>query len=263
MSLIKSTKGPRVLLYDIESSLMPVAVFELIHNDYISPENILAERHLICAAWKWSDETKIHSVSLLDDPKRFKRDIHDDRHVVETLHTIMSEADVLVGHNSDSFDKRYIDTRILKLGLPALPPITSLDTYKTAKSRLLCASNKLDYLAQFLGVGKKMKTSHGLWLRVMQGDKEAIKEMEKYNKVDVEILEKVFLKLRPYMSNYVNRELYGAGVECPRCGSSDIQSRGTHKAVSRVYQRYQCQECGGWFKLQKADAGTTTKYRVL
>jgi uncharacterized protein YprB with RNaseH-like and TPR domain len=135
---------------------MPVAVFQLAHNDWIDPSAILQERYVICAAWSWNDESKVNTVSVLDDPKRYAKDPHDDKHVIKVLHEILSQADVIVHHNGDAFDKRYVDTRILVNGLSALPPVPSIDTYKTAKSKLLLASNKLDYLGKLLGVGRKI-----------------------------------------------------------------------------------------------------------
>lgn len=252
---------PRVLLYDIETSLQPVAVFDLIGNDYINHDNILGNRHLISMCWKWLGESKVHSVSLLDDPRRFARDHHDDLHVIKVAHEVMSEADVIVAHYGDQFDKKYIDTRILFHGLPALPAVASIDTKKVASSRFRFNSNKLDFIGQYLGLGKKIKTEHKLWLDIMQGSKKALKEMVTYNKQDVILLEKVFLKLAPYMPNYVSRELFG-GTGCPRCGSPKIQSRGVHRAISRVYRRWQCQTCSGWFKSSKAEPGST-KFRIL
>lgn len=221
----------------------------------------MSERYIICAGWKWEGEDKVHTVSTLDDQKRYKKDPHDDQHVVEKLHSVLSKADVIIHHNGDSFDKRYVDTRILKLDLPALPPVTSIDTYKVAKQKFLFNSNKLDYLGQFLGLGKKVKTTPGLWMRVMQGDKDAVLEMVEYNKQDVLLLEKVFLKLRPYCASHVNRELYGS-IGCPRCGSNEVQSRGLHRAITKTYQRFCCQDCGGWFRQLRADPGTT-KSRII
>lgn len=252
----------RVLFFDIESSLMPVAVFQLAGNDWIHPENILGERHLISVCYRWMGEKKIHSISLLDDPKRFAKDPHDDYYVAKAFHDVMSEADVLVGHNSKKFDVKYLKTRMLVHGLPPLPPISQLDTYIVAKRHFNLASNKLDYIAGLLKVGKKMDTPKGLWLDVLRGSKAAIKTMVAYNKVDVEILEGVFKKLAPYMEDHVSRELFG-GTGCPRCGSVKVQSRGVHRAITRVYQRYQCQKCSGWFRLLKADKATSTKFRIL
>jgi hypothetical protein len=254
-------KRPRVLIYDIETSLQPVAVFQLANNDWIHPENILGERHVLSVCWKWLGESKVHAVSILDDPKRFAKDPHDDVHVLQTFHQVLGEADCIVAHNGDSFDKRYLDTRFLVKGLSPLPPIASIDTYKIAKSRLMLNSNKLDYLGGLLGVGRKKHTTSGLWLKALQGDKRAIKEMVEYNKQDVLLLERVFLKLRPFAANHINRELFG-GTGCPRCGSTKIQSRGLHRAIARIYRRWQCQSCSGWFKSTKAEPGSS-KFRIL
>jgi DNA polymerase elongation subunit (family B) len=156
----------KVLLYDIETSLQTVTVFGLGNNDWIHPDSIVTERHLISISWKWLANPKVYSVSLLDDPKRFKRDHHDDRHVVTVFHRVLSEADVIVGHNSDRFDLPYLKTRMLYHGLAPLPPITALDTYKIAKSVFAFNSNKLDYIGKYLKVGKKISTTPGLWKKV-------------------------------------------------------------------------------------------------
>jgi hypothetical protein len=254
--------SPRILYWDIETSLQPVAVFQLANNDWIDPSSILEERYVICASWVWEGDTKVHSVSVLDDPKRYEKNPHDDYYVVKVLHKVLSEADCLVHHNGDSFDKKYVETRVLFHDLPALPPTATVDTYKVAKSRLLLNSNKLDYIGGLLKVGRKKPTTSGLWMRVLNGDKKAVKEMVSYNKQDVLLLERVFKKLRPYISNHLNRELFG-GTGCPRCGSTKVQSRGFHRAISRVYRRFQCQTCFGWFRQATNEKSVSTKSRVL
>lgn len=255
-------KSPRVLLFDIETSLQPVAVFSLANQDWINPENILAERHLVSVCWKWFGESKVYSVSLLNDPKRFAKDPHDDKHVCEVFHKVLNEADCVIGHNSDNFDIKYLKTRMLIHGMATLPPITSLDTYKVLKQNFMLNSNKLDYAGHVLGLGRKKSTPKGLWLDVLAGSKKAIKVMVDYNKRDVTLLEDVFKKLVPYIPNHVSRELFG-GTGCPRCGSHKIQSRGLHRAISKVYQRFQCQSCSGWFREFKSSVKSPNKYRVL
>ena len=255
-------KSPRILIYDIETSLQPVAVFGLAHNDWINPDNILAERHLVSMCWKWLGEKKVYSVSLLDDPTRFDKDPHDDYHVVKVAHQVLQEADCLVAHHGDSFDKKYLETRMLVHDFSPLPPITSIDTKKVASSRFYFNSNSLNYIGQFLSVGKKIDTEKGLWLDVMKGDRKAIRKMVEYNRGDVELLEKVYLKLQPYIQTHINRQLFG-GVGCPRCGSKKVQSRGLHRAISRVYRRWQCQRCGGWFRSVVNEKDVKTTARVL
>lgn len=252
----------RTLFWDIETSLQPVAVFQLAHNDWINPNSLLGERYIICAAWKWSDEKKVHAVSVLDDPKRYRKDPHDDKHVVAALRDVMLEADLAVHHKGDSFDRPYLNTRMLAHGMPMLPPLTSVDTYKVAKANFFLNSNSLNYLGKFLGVGEKIHTEHELWLRVLNGEKKAVEEMVTYNKQDVILLEKVYHKLQPYVTNHPNRELLG-GAGCPRCGSKNIQSRGYHRAVSRVYKRFQCQACAGWFRAVVNEKDIKPKYRTL
>jgi RNase H-like protein len=232
-----------------------------LNEEYIQPENIMQERYIVCAAWKELSEKRVHAVSVLDDPKLYKKDPHNDLFVLKTLHKVLSEADVIVAHNGDSYDLRFTEARMLIQGLDPLPPITKIDTLKVAKNRFLFNANKLDYLGHVLGVGRKKKTSGGLWLRIMNGDAAAIKEIVAYNKQDVLLLERVFLKLRPYMDRYLSRGLFGK-TGCPRCGSKHVQSRGIHKAITRVYQRFQCQACGGWFRAMKNNENPQ-EYRLI
>lgn len=242
---------PKVLIYDIETTHNIVAQFDP-RDEYTPHTNILQERYVVCAAWKWLGEKKVHTVATYTP---------NDREVIKALHKVLSEADVIVAHNGDAFDKKMIETRALFHGLPTLPPITSIDTYKVAKARFRFNSNKLDYLGKVLGFGGKINTPPGLWLEVLKGSKKAVNTMVEYNKRDVTLLEDVFKKLIPYIPNYINRELFG-GAGCPRCGSRKIQSRGIHKAISRTYRRWQCQSCTGWFKSNKAEPGTA-KFRIL
>lgn len=258
------TMKPRILYWDIETSLQLVTVFQLAHNDWIDPTAIVQERYVICASWRWDGESKVHSVSVLDKPTLYAKDPFNDKHVLQVLHKVLSEADVIVHHNGSSFDLPYVQTRMLIHGMSPLPPIVALDTYKTAKSRFYLNSNKLDYIAGLLGIGHKKETTKGLWMKILQGNRKAIKEMIVYNQRDVILLQKVFKRLAPYMPNHVNRELFG-GTGCPYCGSHKIQSRGTCKAIGKVYKRFQCQAkgCFGWFREYKSSIKGTTKYRII
>ena len=254
--------GPRIVLWDIETTHNLAAVFRLLNMDMIPAENIIQERYIVCAAWKVLGEAKVHSVSVLDDPKRFKKQPADDTFVCQTLHDVLSAADVIVAHNGDAYDIKFTETRMLRNQLDPLPPIPKIDTLKIAKDRFLFNANSLDYLGTFLGVGRKKPTTNGLWLRVLQSDKAAIEEMEAYNRQDVLLLERVFNKLRPYAASHINQSLYTGKSGCPRCGSTRIQARGTHKSLTQVYQRFQCQDCGGWYRQRKANKSSTST-RVL
>lgn len=257
-----SPKSPRILFYDIETTQNVVAVFGLKNQDWINPDNILQERYIVSFAYKWLGEKEVFAVATTDDAKRYKKNPHDDFHVVQKLHEVLSSADCIVAHNGNSYDLKFSEGRMLIHGMDPLPPITKIDTLKTARERFFLNANNLNYLGKILGCGEKIQTSPGLWLRVLAGNADAVREMVKYNKQDVLLLEKVFLKLRPYMADHLNRQLYG-DTGCPRCGSTKVQSRGLHRAVTQVYQRYQCQSCAGWFRELKAEAGSRSSKRVL
>ncbi len=259
----------KILFYDIETSLQTAAIFQLGGNDWIRPENLLTERYIISICWQWLGEDKIHSVSLLDDMGRFLKDPTDDTHVLEVFHKIYEQADCTVAHYGDSFDKKYIMTRMLQKGFDPLPPVPSIDTKKICKQQFYFNSNSLDYVGKFLGLGGKINTPSGLWLTILKSGSgpeaiKAIRTMVKYNKRDVALLRDVYFKLRPYISNHISRELFGE-IGCPICGSKKIQSRGTQYAITRSYRRFQCQakDCRKWFRAQKTDKGSTTQYRVL
>ena len=243
---------PKIILFDIETSHNIVASFRLSNDDYIPHTNIIQERYVICAAWKELHKPTIHAVSTLDDPRRYKRTPHDDYHVIKTLRDVLSEADVIVAHNGDQYDIKFLNARALAHGFQPLPPIQSIDTYKVAKQQFLLNSNRLDYLGAFLGLGRKIKTDVELWLGVLRGEPEAVRKMVTYNKQDVVLLEKVFLKLQPYIPNHVNRQLYG-GSGCPRCDSLKVQARGFHKTITQIYQRWHCQTCGGWYRSKRPE----------
>ena len=137
------------------------------------------------------------------------------------------------------------------------PPATykQIDLLTTARNRFRFVSNKLDYVAQALGVGKKHKhAGHELWVRCMAGEADAWIEMEEYNKNDVVLLEKVYEVFRPWIRNHPNAGLYGdAEVDvCPVCGDDNLTKRGFAYTAAAKYQRYRCSTCGHWCRDRKA-----------
>jgi uncharacterized protein YprB with RNaseH-like and TPR domain len=248
-----ANKKPRILFWDIETTHNLVASFSLWERRGLSiPHgNVIQERYVVTASWKWDGEKKVHSVTTLDDPKRFAKNPHDDTHVVQTLHKVLSEADVIVAHHGDAYDTKYFQGRALILGLPPIPPVKSVDTKKIASKHFYLNSNRLDYLGKVLGVGRKIPTSNQWWLDILVGTdekrREAITKMVRYNKQDVLLLEDVFNKLRPYIKMPVNYQLFAPNGGCPNCGAPHPpQARGTRSSGMHVYQRFQCQACSKW-----------------
>jgi hypothetical protein len=102
-------------------------------------------------------------------------------------------------------------------------------------------------LGNYLGIGRKAKhEGFSLWKKCMAGDKKSYKDMVKYNKQDVKLLEDIYLKLRPYMKSHPTANISPEFV-CPVCGGSHIQKRGLAFTNAFMKQRLQCQSCGKWF----------------
>ena len=116
------------------------------------------------------------------------------------------------------------------------------------KSQFKFPSNKLDYVAQTLGVGAKVQHSgFELWRKCMAGDKKAWTEMKKYQIQDVDLLVDLYEILKPWIPGHPNRALHdGLEEGCLVCASQNLQRRGVARSASGTYQRFQCQDCGKW-----------------
>lgn len=171
----------------------------------------------------------------------------DDSRILEKLWKLMDEADVVIGHNGDKFDIPKINTRFIKNGFMPPSPYRTVDTLKIAKRHFRFTSNKLDYLGDFLGVGRKIDTGgFELWERCYKGENKALKEMLDYNLQDVLLLEDVYDKLKPYCSIHPSHAVTSDEECCPKCGSTHVHKRGlVHTNVS-TFQRFRCMDCGSW-----------------
>ena len=105
--------------------------------------------------------------------------------VIKTLHDVLSEADIIIAHNGDKFDSKKFNTRAIAYGLPPIEPKKSVDTLKIARRRFAFTSNKLSYLAKFLGVESKDESPD--WDKVLAGDEQELRYMRQYNRKEVNV----------------------------------------------------------------------------
>lgn len=185
-------------------------------------------------------------VFALPDYKGYGKDKANDKQLVQDLWEIFDDSDIIVAHNGDKFDIRKANARFLVHGMRPPAPFKSIDTLKIARKHFKFDSNRLDDLARYLGVGRKLATTgKALWLGCMNGEAASWTLMKRYNKQDVVLLRKVHDALRPWATNYPNMAVYvGEDLICPRCTSQHLQKRGFGYTVTGKHQRYQCQDCG-------------------
>jgi transposase-like protein len=78
--------------------------------------------------------------------------------------------------------------------------------------------------------------------------------MEEYNKNDVVILEQVYDSIKPWIKGHANYSVFHGNLVCPTCGGSSHQRRGYAVSSAGKYARYQCKDCGTWFRSNKSEA---------
>jgi hypothetical protein len=203
--------------------------------------------YMLSFAVKWVGESKVKTYGLIDYPG-YQKDRENDKKLVQDLWKVFDEADILIAHNGDGFDILKANTRFILHKLPPPSPYKTVDTLKVARSAFKFDSNKLDDLGHYFGIGRKLPhTGFHLWKGCMVGDKKSWELMKRYNGHDVELLEKLYYLVQAWTKTHpnVNRGILDA---CPKCGSKHVQRRGFSYTLLRQKQRWQCQDCAGWWE---------------
>lgn len=235
----------KILLYDIETAPSIGAYFQFYKEGNI----VWTEKHwhLLSFAYKWLDEKKT-SILALPDFQTYKKEPENDKLLVKELWNLFNKADIIIAHHGVAFDTKKSNARFIYHGFPPPEPYKEVDTRKVAKQYFKFDSNKLDDLGDYLKIGRKLRTGgFELWRDCLKGDLKAWDRMKKYNKQDVILLEKIYLKLRPYIRNHPNRALIeNKKIACPNCGSHKLRRQGFHYTRVNVLQKYQCLNCYSW-----------------
>jgi len=195
LEIVDENKPARILIYDIETSPNEGWFWRAGYKLNIDANQITKERAIICLSYKWLGEDEVYNLAWDQD--------QNDKFLVEQFINVLNEADLIVAHNGDNFDIKWLKTRALfhRLHYNMLPKYNQFDTLKVAKSKLYCNSNRLDYIAKLLGFGGKIRTRYNLWEDVCRhNDRNALQEMLDYCDEDVVQLEHVYKELR-YLDN--------------------------------------------------------------
>lgn len=239
-----STPSVKRLFWDIETSPNIVLAFRAGYNLTINHDAILTERKVICIGYKWEGEK--HPTVLRWTKGR------DDGPMLKRFCDVSADADELVHHFGDKFDLPWLRTRCLVHKLPPLPLHKTVDTKMLSSKYFYFNSNKLDYISNLLGHGRKLHTDFDLWKRVMAGDQDALDYMCKYCGVDVNRLESVFNDLQLHVKPETHVGVLNGAPRwsCPRDGSLNVKKSKT-RATSSGQTKHQmiCNDCQGYFQI--------------
>lgn len=233
----------KILLLDIESSPNTAHVWGLWQQN-VSINQLMESSYVLCYAAKWYGEKDV----IFDS-------VHQSRPktMLKGIHGLLNDADAVVHYNGTKFDIPTLNKEFLLHSFNPPSPYKQIDLLRVVRSNFRFPSNKLDYVAQRLNLGKKHEhEGHELWVKCMNGDKDAWKRMEKYNIQDVVLLENLYGHLLPWIKSHPNHNLFSDGHVCPNCSASSLQRRGTAISATGTYQRYQCRSCGTWSQSTKS-----------
>lgn len=249
-------KLPKIFLFDIECSATIAYVFGRF-KAFVKPEQVIQEPYMLtfCGVWldEWEHaieqgfEPEIISASLPDYPL-FDDDHANDILLISELWEFLDKADIVVAHNA-RFDKGWANQRFALHGLPPPSPYKVIDTLAMLKKEFSLPQNSLKAATQYFQITQKLDNSGwDLWIRCMNGDRQAFEEMVEYNKGDIVSLTELYLKIRPFYNMHPNISVFNDEEGCcSKCGSPDIEvipQKYARTSLSK-FEIYRCHKCGG------------------
>lgn len=229
---------PKILLLDIETSPNVVYTWSLF-KPTIGTNQIIQSGAAMCWAAKWLGKKEIMF--------RASWEVGEKR-MLKEIHKLLDEADIVVHYNGRAFDIPKLNKDFVRHGMKPPAPYKQIDMLQVVRDNFAFVSKKMDYVAASLNLGQKVAhEGFTLWVDTMNGIRSAQRKMKKYNIHDVRLLERLYLRLRPWIKNHPNISVFTDGITCPFCGAKNtLQHRGTYVARTRSYQRFHCTACGGW-----------------
>ena len=246
-----NVKQPRILFFDLESSLMQGYFFGMWQQN-INMRRINKLTHLLSVSWAYNDGEVVGYRLTPEDVKT-----GNDFDVVVKMVEAINNSDIIVTFNGKRFDSKLINTRALFWGLPPTKIVKHIDLMEQAKRVFKFPSNSMDNISKYLGLDGKIKTSSSsLWERCIEYQNydecdNALSEMLTYNKQDIVVTRALYKRMQGWMKSAPNigtitSEITGnKTLRCIHCGSDDIHPMNdlTFTAVSS-FELYRCGNVG-------------------
>lgn len=255
-------KLPRILILDIETSPLKAYIWQKsVWNSNVTEDQVLSEWFMLCWSAKWLFDYTIMSDRLSSQEARNE----DDSRIVKSLWELLNKADIVVAHNGDRFDVPNMNTRFIVNNLPPTNPYQTIDTVTIARRQFGFTHNNLNALARVFGFKAKQEVDFKLWKKCVDGDDEALRKMENYNRHDVSLLEEIYVKIRPWIKAHPNLGLYIDSDKplCSNCGSDKVEKTNKFYYTSAgKYETYRC-ACGAFIRVRTSSLSKSKKENLL
>lgn len=244
----------KILLFDIECSLAQVYTYGL-YDQNISIANVIEHPRMIAFTAKWLGKKKVYAFSEYHQTRK---------EMLEEMHGLLDEADVVVGWNSKGFDVKWVNSEFLVEKMLPPSPYKQIDLMQETKRNARFLSNKLDYISErLLGDNKIDYNMARMWIKVNNPEtpeadrKKEWNAMLRYAKKDTVLLEPLFEELRPWIR--MPHPVREGDDLCRNCGSSNLERRGYAATLNGTYRKYQCKDCGSWSRGSKREQVTNMR----
>jgi hypothetical protein len=248
-------KSAKILIFDIETAPSKAYIWSKWKQN-IHDGQLINDWFMLTWSAKWLFKDEVLNAKLTTK----EAIAQNDYRITKSIWELLDKADILIGHNIKKFDIKKLNTRFLLHGLGSPSSFLTIDTLVHARKSFSLHSNKLDYIAQSLGVGKKVDHSgFDMWAKCMEGDKDALHKMSEYNNGDILINEQVYLKIRPFIHPHPNLTLFMDTVDlvCPSCESNELNYISTYHTYANSYDEFRCACCGNRSRTNKRQTKVT------
>lgn len=200
-------KGPRVLIYDIETAPLLGYCWSLWDNN-IGLNQIHSDWHVLSWAAKWMGEEDVYY-----EDQRNVKNVEDDKELLQGIWKLLDECDFVITQNGKKFDQKKLNARFIIHGMKPPSTYRHIDVLQIAKAQFGFTSNKLEYMTKTL-CKKYKKSGHAkfsgfeLWSECLRGNIEAWSEMENYNILDILSLEELYSIISPWDGKLPNFAVY-------------------------------------------------------
>lgn len=213
-------------------------------NRYIHYENVTRQPRttLVCA--KWYDDPEVLTFAEWDPGGR--------KRFLKRVHSLMSQADIICGHNLDNADVPWLaGDMFIEANLPPLPPFRTIDTLKVLRKVFKSGApfKGLDAFCQIVGIPSKTDRydREAMERAVSEKSVDDRERLAAYCQGDVIATQALLDWLVPYLPNPPT--LFVAGKDrlttCHRCGHDTKPISKRYIANVMSYSMRRCTSCGG------------------
>jgi uncharacterized protein YprB with RNaseH-like and TPR domain len=176
---------------------------------------------LLCCSFIDLDSDEVETFRVDTKPWKGKGKI-DDSKLAEAIRARLHASDIVVGWYSSQYDKRFVNARLAKHGLPPLRLTKENGTVHIdamyASSPMKIGSRRLDNISRFFdSPNRKTALDPDTWAAAAAGDRAALDEIVVHCEADVRVLKDLW----PMVAQHVKKmsfslsEIYPFITEVP------------------------------------------------